>query len=311
MAEHDEWTVADDEALRSSLSPLRREVDLLPLPDVRFVRARGRARHRRALAGGVAAGAAAVLLVGYVGFQDLHGQDRSLTPATSTRTGAPTATEGPSAAPPPSATAPTASSTGAVPSPRGSTTVGARGRVTVVGTRPLLHADLFVPPAHWSSPALTRGQRTADLAPDWEGSAAIGLCDVDVARDGTGAAGRFGIVTVKDTGSGTAVGKQRVRLTGSAAAAEREVSRLERGLQTCASRVPGVTVTAGPAADTAYRVDFKNPHGGPVITEWVAVTAQTTPGAVTTFTLNGGGVNPALTDGFGELHRLVALARQR
>ena len=49
MADHEDWT-ADDDAGRGALATLRHDVDALPLPDVRFVKARGVRRRRRALA---------------------------------------------------------------------------------------------------------------------------------------------------------------------------------------------------------------------------------------------------------------------
>ncbi|HET7305070.1 MAG TPA: hypothetical protein VFJ12_11055 [Segeticoccus sp.] len=306
MAEQ-RWTPADDEALRAQLALLRREVDDQPLPDVRFVKARGRRRHRRLVAGAAAVAAAAVVAVGYVGVRGLLPDDHALVPAhpsvSAPRAVSPTPAR-PEASGARSATAPPRAS-GTTSSP----TAASTEPMEVVGPRPLLSSSLFVPASRWSSPGLTEGHPTSDMAGDWEGSADIALCDVDTAMDGSPRAGRFGIVTVRDDTTGTAVGKQRIRLFDSVAQARAERDRLVEGIRTCPGRMPGVTVTpAAGAAPTTFRVDFDNPNGGPVITEWVDVAVQTTRPAVSTVVLNGGTVNPALQDGFAELRRLRALA---
>ena len=48
MDEQELWTPADDESIRRALGSLRWEIDALPLADVRFVKARGNSRRRRA-----------------------------------------------------------------------------------------------------------------------------------------------------------------------------------------------------------------------------------------------------------------------
>ena len=49
MDEQELWTPADDETIRHALDSIRWESDALPLADVRFVKARGNSRRRRAL----------------------------------------------------------------------------------------------------------------------------------------------------------------------------------------------------------------------------------------------------------------------
>lgn len=117
MAEHEDWSAHDDAQLRGALATLRADVDALPLPDVRFVRARGvRRRRQRALALTAAAAAAAVV-VGSVGFSQL-GRDASLPVTPSTRTtGAPVPTAAPTAAPTASATADPLAEPGLLPLP--------------------------------------------------------------------------------------------------------------------------------------------------------------------------------------------------
>ncbi len=83
------WTPADDETLRGALDTLRWDTDLLPLADVRFVKARGNSRRRRAFVVGAAATAAAIAVVGVLGFGALgRNQALDLSPAAPTTTGA-------------------------------------------------------------------------------------------------------------------------------------------------------------------------------------------------------------------------------
>jgi hypothetical protein len=473
MAEQERWTQEQDQQLRAALGTLRHDVEAQPLPDVRFVMARGNARRRRRISIGAAA-AAAVLVLGYTGVQQLD-PDASLAPAATVSPVAPDGAQAdPSrplaiAGPPPlsaewgralgstgvvrlvpapsdqpvpgpcPATAPgervraedvraepagwngeqslyrassasagdravetmltrvmacngTAVTTqgsgsewprillirggagvqswvavahsgadtsvlavsgtigdqqvarkqvgdlasvaqqrleqtsgadlsrspgGPAPTatpPAAGPTTGSTGGSTddepmhVVGPRPLLDGALFVPASAWSAPGLTHGAATRSVTGDWEGQAAISNCDADTAQDGAPGAGRFGIVSVATATDGTFVGRQRVRLTSDDAAATAERDRLVQALRTCAARVEGMTVTPDPDHAGAFRLDFDNPHGGPVITTWVAVTTQRTTGAVSTFALTGGVPGD---EGFSQLQRLVSLAGQR
>jgi hypothetical protein len=77
MADHDDWTADDDARLRAVLGSLRADVEGAPLPDVRFVKARGMARRRQRLLTWTAAAAAAAVVVGTVGYSEL-GRDTSL-----------------------------------------------------------------------------------------------------------------------------------------------------------------------------------------------------------------------------------------
>jgi hypothetical protein len=206
----------------------------------------------------------------------------------------------------PAPTAPTAPTMPA--GPTGSTGGSTDEPMHVAGPRPLLDDSLFVPASAWSSPGLTRGAATRSVTGDWEGEATISLCDADTGQDGTPGAGRFGLVSVATATDGTFVGKQRVRLTTDGAAASAERDRLVRALRTCGDRVEGMKVTPDPDHEAAFRLHFDNPYGGPVITTWVAVTTQHTVGAVSTFAVTGQVADGA---GFGQLQRLVELARQR
>ncbi|MGO4341400.1 hypothetical protein [Pedococcus sp. 2YAF34] len=88
MAEHEDWTAGDDAQLRRAMATLRRDVEAVPLPDVRFVRARGRARRRHRFLGLTAAAAAAVVVAGTVGYAAWGPSSTRtpLTPASSART---------------------------------------------------------------------------------------------------------------------------------------------------------------------------------------------------------------------------------
>lgn len=79
MDEDQNWTPTDDEAVRGALGLLRRDVESLPLADVRFIRARGNARRRRALIIGVASAAAAVVAIGFVASNTV-GSNQGLVP---------------------------------------------------------------------------------------------------------------------------------------------------------------------------------------------------------------------------------------
>lgn len=94
------WTQADDEAIRDALETLRWETDVQPVWDVRFVKARGNSRRRRAFVVGVAAAAAAVAVTGVLGFDALgRSQALDLSPAgpstTATNPSAPLLVGGP------------------------------------------------------------------------------------------------------------------------------------------------------------------------------------------------------------------------
>jgi hypothetical protein len=87
------WTPADDETTRDAFDTLRWETDALPLADVRFIKARGNSRRRRAFVAGTAAAAAAVAVVGVLGFVALgRNQALDLSPAApnTTATSSPT-----------------------------------------------------------------------------------------------------------------------------------------------------------------------------------------------------------------------------
>ena len=185
-------------------------------------------------------------------------------------------------------------------------TAAANEDMPVAGTRPLLSSDLFVAASQWSSRLLSQGHPTHAVTTDFEGSAMLHDCDVDIAMDQTPQAGRFGIVAVADQVDGTFLGKQRVRLMGSADAAGAEARRLTGGIASCPSRSPGTTVSSDPAHPGVFRLVSASTGNEPVTT-WVAVQVNAhTPQAVTTLY-----VRSPMTDGFAELDRLLGLALQK
>ena len=462
MDEQQRWTPADDEVVRGALDDLRRDVGALPLADVRFVRARGVTRRRRAVVAGVASVAAAVAAIGLAGFHAL-GSNQAFDPRPATGT-TPTLPSTRSPNPPvflpvpgplpvsaewaaalgitetvqitdlrpgegvfadcpvrapgaqfatgsvhaessgldaaqaayraPSPEAGDAAAAAVVSQLRGcrqmtvrteldvawpkvfsSVTanshnwyvVSHRGALTslitltepgtanprhtpaqihtlariaqerllreadaaslpspstpastqstpvnevmpVAGTRPLLSSNLFVAASLWSSPGLSAGRATQAVTTDFEGSAQLFVCDADQAQDGTAGAGRFGIVNVADQVTGTFLGKQRVRLTGSPVEAAAERQRLIAGIKACPTTNSGVSVTSS-AKDPSHFKILSRLGSDQQQVSWVAVTVnERTPGAVSTIYLRG---TPALVDGFGELDRLVALAVQK
>lgn len=183
----------------------------------------------------------------------------------------------------------------------------------VVGSKPALPSSLFVPASKWSSPGLTKGVRTSAGPGSQEGSASIASCETDQFQAGVG--GRYGIVSVR-AGSGQAnyIGKQRVRLDDSTSNAQQQAfvqTRLGEAKalygKGCTFGNGTVKATPGPT-DGTWRLDTVFKDGTSSFTEWVGVTAQQTPGAMTTIVLTK---VPDPKMGFPELDRLLSLARQQ
>lgn len=101
MDEEELWMPADDETIRGALDTLRWRTEALPLADVRFVKARGKSRRRRAFVVGATATAAAVAVVGIAGFNALGpNQALDLSPATPPTTSTSTTSTRSAALPP-------------------------------------------------------------------------------------------------------------------------------------------------------------------------------------------------------------------
>ncbi|MFC8504497.1 hypothetical protein ACFUC1_19245 [Pedococcus sp. NPDC057267] len=186
-------------------------------------------------------------------------------------------------------------------------------QMPVVGPGPLPPSSLFVAASQWSSAALTGGSAT-DAGPGaLEGSTAVASCETDQQQAGIG--GRVGVVSIRvGTSASGYVGRQRVQLDDSTGADTQQAyvdARLAeaRTLFGAGCSVPNATIrsTPGPTAGT-WRLDTVFSDGTPTLSEWVGVTAQKTPGAVSTIVLTRV-ADP--TQGFAELERLLNLARQK
>lgn len=137
MAELESWSAADDTLVRGALATLRTDVDAVPLPDARFVRARGAQRRRRRTMTWAAASAAAAVAIGTVGMS-LLGEHRPgpLVPSTRT-TGTAIRTPSPTTTAPPTSSTSTSSldQPGALPLPQewvSALRVTGRPRLTVL-----------------------------------------------------------------------------------------------------------------------------------------------------------------------------------
>jgi hypothetical protein len=183
----------------------------------------------------------------------------------------------------------------------------------VVGSQPTVSSNLFVPASKWSSPDLTNGARTYAGTGALEGSASIAQCETDQFQAGVG--GRYGIVSIRSgSGQDNYIGKQRVRLDDSTSAVQQQAFVQARLAEAKALYGKGCTfgngtvkATPGPT-DGTWRLDTVFNDNSPTLSEWVGVTAQQTPGAMTTIVLTKV-PNPKM--GFPELDRLLNLARQR
>ena len=186
-------------------------------------------------------------------------------------------------------------------------------QMTVVGPSPVPSWKLFVAASQWKSSALTGGAATTAGPGAMEGSTAVASCETDKQQAGVG--GRVGIVSVRvGTGTASYIGKQRVQLDDSSGADLQQAyvdARLAEAKalfgKGCPTGNGAVRSTPGPTAGT-WRLDTVSSDGTSTFTEWVGVTAQRTPGAVSTVVLTKVS-EPA--QGFAELDRLLQLARQK
>jgi hypothetical protein len=185
--------------------------------------------------------------------------------------------------------------------------------MTVSGPAALPSSNLFIASAQWASPGLTGGTRTNDGPGALEGSTAVASCETADQQAGIG--GRVGVVSIRTgTGAASYVGRQRVQLddaTEPAIQADYVAARLAETAELYGKGCKGsnytVKSTKGPS-DGTFRLDTVFNDGSPSLSEWVGVTAQQTPGAVSTVVLTKV-ADPK--QGFAELDRLLALARQK
>jgi hypothetical protein len=185
--------------------------------------------------------------------------------------------------------------------------------MTVTGPGPVPSSRLFVAATQWASPGLTGGARTSDGPGALEGSTAVVSCETDQQQSAIG--GQVGVVSIR-TGTGTTgyLGRQRVQLDDATDTTVRETyvsARLAEAKALYAKGCDGanytVRSTPGPT-DGTFRLDTVFTDGSPTLSEWVGVTSQRTPGAVSTVVITRAS-HP--DQGFAELDRLLALARQK
>lgn len=215
------------------------------------------------------------------------------------------------AAGPPSANTGSATSTTTQPTYSGPKALNED--MTVTGPDSVPSSKLFVAASQWASEGLTSGAKTSDGPGALEGSTAVASCETDDQQAGIG--GRVGVVSIR-TGSGTTgyLGRQRVQLddaTDPAIQADYVAARLVDAEALYGKGCKGsnytVKSTSGPT-DGTFRLDTVFTDGSPSLSEWVGVTAQRTPGAMSTVVLTK---VAAPKQGFAELDRLLALARQK
>jgi hypothetical protein len=183
----------------------------------------------------------------------------------------------------------------------------------VSGPDPKPSSTLFVAASQWTSKPLTGGARATAGPGALEGSTAIASCETDKQQAGIG--GSVGVVSIR-TGSGSAnyVGHQRVQVDQSTDPTTQQgyvKARLNEAqalyAKGCSFANGTVKSTPGPTGGT-YRLDTVFTDGSPTLSEWVGVTAQQTPGAVSTVVITKA-ADPK--QGFAELDRLLNLARQK
>ncbi|MGA8980500.1 MAG: hypothetical protein WB473_15430 [Pedococcus sp.] len=182
----------------------------------------------------------------------------------------------------------------------------------VAGPQPVPESPLFVAASQWRSPALSGDVTTTAGRGALEGSTAIAPCETAEQQAGIG--GRVGVVSVMaGTDATSYVGHQRVQLDESRSTVQQAyvAARLDEAkalyAKGCAFGNGTIKTTAGPSMGT-YRLDTVFADGTPTLTQWVGVTAQKTPGAVSTVVIT------KMADpkqGFAELDRLLMLARQK
>jgi len=186
-------------------------------------------------------------------------------------------------------------------------------QMPVVGPSPVPSWKLFVAASQWRSQPLSSGAATSAGPGAMEGSTAVASCETDQEQAGIG--GRVGVVSVRVGSSSTGyVGKQRVQLDDSSGADVQQSyvdARLAEAKalfgKGCSTGNGTVKSTPGPTAGT-WRLDTVAPDGSPTFSEWVGVTAQKTPGAVSTIVVTK---LAEPKQGFAELDRLIMLARQK
>lgn len=268
------WTQEQDDRLRASLGALRHDVDAAGIPDVRFVMRRaGRQRHRAVA--GIAAGAAAVLGLSWIGFQSME--------------------DGATTAPPAGTSTPTTERDDATeePTEEPTGTDGESPDAALVAPDDLVLAEsggpelgLFVPPTLWASEAFTGGAATEAGMGEFE-STALFDCDPDDVTWGAEDEGTFGIMGIWSGGS--AFANQRVRVLDSPDAAAAYVNDLDAALASCEApaEADNIVLDVQPLElSGAFRITTNFKDGTDPMTDFYYVVQHDgTPAAVSTFRL--------------------------
>lgn len=193
----------------------------------------------------------------------------------------------------------------------------------VTGPAPVPSSDLFVAASQWTDPLFAKGAKasagqgdTADTMGD------IGVfCETQEFLSGFG--GWLGEVEVRaGAGDANVIGQQRVRVHPSADPEQAKSSVLAQLAEEKAVLVKGctesdgkVTATKGPAEGTYLLTKEVTGEASGTDYRWVGVAPLSTPGAWTTVvfhgTDDGQGFTGSAEQGFAELDRLLALARQK
>lgn len=291
-----EWTQEQDDRLRASLGALRHDVDAAGIPDVRFVMRRaGRQRHRAVA--GIAAGAAAVLGLSWIGYQSM---DDGATTAPPAGTGTPTTERDDQTE------APTGEPTGTGEEGSDAALVAPGDLVLAQSGGPEL--DLFVPPTLWASEAFTGGAATEAGMGEFESTALID-CDTDDVRWGTEDEGTFGIMGVWSGSS--AFANQRVRVLDSPEAAATYVDDLDAALASCEApaEADNIVLDVQPLElSGAYRVTTNFEDGTDPMTDFFLVVQHDgTPEAVSTFRLIDWSEDATDEEAVAEFERLAGL----
>lgn len=296
-----DWTQEQDDRLRASLGALRHDVDAAGIPDVRFVLQRaGRQRHRAVA--GIAAGAAAVLGLSWIGYQAI---DHDTTTAPPAGTSIPTEQEDDSTV-----------TDGETSTQEATTTDEETDEAPPVDPEDLVLAEsggpelsLFVPPPLWASDAFTGGAEAVSGSGEFE-STALFQCDPDDVRWGTEDEGTFGVLGVWSSGS--AFAHQRVRVLESPEAADSYVSEVEAALAGCQApaEADNIAIDVEPLELTgSYRLTTTFQDGTAPMTDfYYVIEHEGTPEAVSTFALTDYSGDVTDAEAVDELQRLAGLA---
>ena len=213
-----------------------------------------------------------------------------------------------------SGTAPTTSSSTTTATSSGPKAINEK--MPISGPDPVPSSNLFVAASQWRGPLFAKGAATTAGPGALEGSTAIVGCEDDTQQ--AGVAGRVGVVSIR-IGNGTQsyIGNQRVRVFDDVAAQQLVDADLARtdDLVMKGCTTPGGARTTAEAGPSKWTYLLTTKTGNQTLRQWVGLTTMQSSGAVTTLTFHaadgGQGFQGTKEQGFAELDRLLALARQK